>query len=264
MSINIYFVEDDPGFCKHLLQLIASTPTLECAGHAQTLAEAFEALPLPQVDLYMIDIGLPDGSGIDLMRHLHEQQPQARILAFTTLGDDKHILQSLEAGAHGYLIKTEGPQEILKSIMTLVNAGGYLSGQASKVLIEQWRHPAITPSPLRALPFPSLHANPARRLHDEPRAHARAPLPHITPAAEPFGAPDPGLRSNPTKSDSILTPKEQMVLAGVQQGLQAKGIANDMGISIFTVNQHLRSIYRKLKVRNKMEAILVARQQGVI
>mgnify|MGYP002135751906 FL=1 len=62
----------------------------------------------------------------------------------------------------------------------------------------------------------------------------------------------------------MLTPKEQVVLAGIQHGLQAKSIAHELGISIFTVNQHLRSIYRKLHVRNKMEAILVARNQGVL
>ena len=240
MSICVYLIEDDPGFARLLVELIESTPTLSLVGHSSTKADALARLPLAGVDLYLTDIGLPDGSGIEVMAHVRRLQPQARIMALTTLGDEKHILSSLEAGASGYVLKSEAPKELLHHIMTLMNVGGVLSGQASKVLINELTQ-------RRSMPGRALLTRPAGDLAVRRDGALSAPS---LPAEE--------------EGRSLLTPKEQVVLAGIQHALQAKSIAHELGISIFTVNQHLRSIYRKLHVRNKMEAILVARNQGVL
>ncbi|MEY4976140.1 MAG: hypothetical protein RIQ97_1335 [Pseudomonadota bacterium] len=240
MSICVYLVEDDPSFARLLLDLIESTPTLSLVGHSASLADAMSRLPMAGVDLYLMDIGLPDGSGVDVMAHVHRLQPQARIMALTSLGDEKHILSSLEAGASGYVLKSEAPRDLLQHIMTLMNVGGVLSGQASKVLIGELTQ-------RRSTPVRSLLSRAAAEL----TLRREAPV-----SAAPM--------SGDEESRPLLTPKEQVVLAGIQHGLQAKSIAHELGISIFTVNQHLRSIYRKLHVRNKMEAILVARNQGVL
>ena len=169
-------------------------------------------------DVFLVDLGLPDGSGQTIIQHITRVRPSARIMVLSTLGDPKHILSSLEMGAHGYLLKSESPEHILHHIITLVNEGGVLSGLASKIVIQEMaqRHPTSAQ------------------------------------------------RSASGTAPAALTPKELRVLSLVQTGLPAKSIAFHLNISIFTVNQHLRSIYRKLNVRNKMEAVQSASNLGLL
>ncbi len=229
MKVSVFIIEDDPEFGKVLLTLLAATPLLDVAGIAPCMAEARIHIDQVENDVYLVDISLPDGSGIDMMRHIKERYPQAKILALSTLGDEKHIFNSIQAGASGYLLKSEMPANIIQSIVNLVNDGGYLSGHASKVLINRL-----------------LSTTQSGMLTSSTGHDARAGL---TPDHSP---------------QVTLTKKEFEVLNNAQTGTPAKKIADKMGISIFTVNQHLRSIYHKLNARNKMEAVQSARQKGLL
>lgn len=209
MTIQVFLVEDDPEFGRSLVELIRSSPLLQLCAWADTVELALDNIRTSHADVYLVDLGLPDGSGDTVIEHIAHIRPQARVLVLSTLGDPKHILSSLELGAHGYLLKSDPPERILSSIITLINEGGVLSGHASKIVIQEMaqRRPA-------------------------------------------------GLRPDQSSNrPSPLTPKEREVLRLIQTGLPAKSIAHQLTISIFTVNQHLRSIYRKLNVRNKMEAV---------
>jgi DNA-binding NarL/FixJ family response regulator len=218
MTIQVFLVEDDHEFGQAMIDLIRTNPLLQVSGWADTVARAqVEIIDCP-ADVYLVDLGLPDGSGQTVIEHIARHRPQARILILSTLGDPKHILTSLELGAHGYLLKSDPPAHILHSIITLINEGGVLSGHASKVLIQSMTQ----------------------------RPHAKFSM-------------VPG-----SNRPSLLTPKEQEVLRLVQTGQPAKIIADGLDISIFTVNQHLRSIYRKLNVRNKMEAVQSAISRGML
>jgi len=218
MTLQVFLVEDDPEFGRSLVELLASTPLLQLAGWADSVAQAQHDISGCDADVFLVDLGLPDGSGQTVIEHIARSCPHARILVLSTLGDPKHILTSLELGAHGYLLKSDPPEQILHSIITLINEGGVLSGHASKVVIQEM----------------------AQRL---PRTLQRA---------------------SSSNSPASLTPKEREVLRLIQTGLPAKIIASQLMISIFTVNQHLRSIYRKLNVRNKMEAVQSALSLGVL
>lgn len=209
MTIHVFLVEDDPEFGRALVDLIRSSPLLQLSGWADTVALALDNIRTSNADVFLVDLGLPDGSGHTVIEQIAKTRPQARVLVLSTLGDPKHIISSLELGAHGYLLKSDAPDKILHSIITLVNEGGVLSGHASKIVIET----------MMQRPPPTAQRG----------VHVAGP--------------------------ASLTPKELDVLRLVQTGLPAKGIANHLGISIFTINQHLRSIYRKLNVRNKMEAV---------
>jgi len=218
MTIQVFLVEDDPEFGRQLVDLIRTNPLLQLCGWVDTVALALDNIRTSHADVFLVDLGLPDGSGQTVIQHIARVQPTARVMVLSTLGDPKHILSSLETGAHGYLLKSEPPDHLLHHIITLVNEGGVLSGLASKIVIQEMaqRHPQTAQ-----------------------RSTAGA-----TPAA--------------------LTPKELKVLSLVQIGLPAKSIAPQLNISIFTVNQHLRSIYRKLNVRNKMEAVQSALNLGLL
>jgi len=209
MTLQVFLVEDDPEFGRSLVELIRSSPLLQLCAWADTVALALDNIGTTSADVFLVDLGLPDGSGQQVIEHIAKTRPHARVLVLSTLGDPKHILSSLELGAHGYLLKSDPPEHILRSIITLINEGGVLSGHASKIVIQEMAHRTPMTSP----------------------RHVAG----MTPA--------------------LLTPKEREVLRLVQTGLPAKSIASQLEISIFTVNQHLRSIYRKLNVRNKMEAV---------
>jgi DNA-binding NarL/FixJ family response regulator len=218
MTIQVFLVEDDPEFGRHLVELIRSNPLLQLCGWVDTVALALDNIRTSHADVFLVDLGLPDGSGQTIIQHITRVRPSARIMVLSTLGDPKHILSSLEMGAHGYLLKSESPEHILHHIITLVNEGGVLSGLASKIVIQEMaqRHPTSAQ------------------------------------------------RSASGTAPAALTPKELRVLSLVQTGLPAKSIAFHLNISIFTVNQHLRSIYRKLNVRNKMEAVQSALNLGLL
>ena len=218
MTIQVFLVEDDPEFGRNLVAMIRSNPLLHLCGWADTVALAIDNIRTTDADVFLVDLGLPDGSGQTVIQHIARHRPQARVMVLSTLGDPKHILSSLDMGAHGYLLKSDPPELILNSIITLVNDGGVLSGHASKIVIQAMAQR----SPQSTHPFPS----------------------GTTPAS--------------------LTPKELKVLGLVQTGMPAKVIATQLNISIFTVNQHLRSIYRKLNVRNKMEAVQSALNLGLM
>ena len=229
MKISVFIIEDDPGFGKLLLSVLSTTPLLEIAGIAQCLADARSHIDKYENDVYLVDISLPDGSGIDIMQYIRERYMGAKILALSTLGDEKHIFNSIQAGAAGYLLKSEMSTNIIQSIISLVNDGSYLSSHASKVLIQR----------LLNTSKPAQLSQPSKQT----------------------------LNLNYRQDNSAavwLTKKEFEVLSNAQSGLPAKIIADTMGISIFTVNQHLRSIYQKLNVRNKMEAVQSARQKGLL
>jgi DNA-binding NarL/FixJ family response regulator len=218
MTLQIFLVEDDHEFGQALVDLLKSTPLLQLSGWAQTVAQAQTQILDTAADVYLVDLGLPDGSGQTVIQHITRHRPHARILVLSTLGDPKHILSSLTLGDHGYLLKSDPPQHILHSIITLINEGGVLSGHASKVVIQ-----SVTQ-------------------RGTPQAN------HLANLDRP----------------ALLTPKEQEVMRLVQTGRPAKVIADTLEISIFTVNQHLRSIYRKLNVRNKMEAVQSAVARGML
>ncbi len=236
MKLSVYLIEDDLDFAKFLLELLMSNPLFDVAGHACTLSEARTFLQDQVADVFLVDINLPDGNGIDMMREIRARHADAKIMVLSTLGHEKHILMSLQAGASGYLLKSEIPSQIIHSIVSVANDGGALGQHASKVLIDRFtqssNHQGHSPS-TAVLTAPELQA---LLTSDEVR------------------------RTETT----ALTPRELEIIKVVQSGAATKKVAALFGISAFTVNQHLRSIYAKMGARNKMEAVQAARQQGIL
>lgn len=229
MKTSVFMIEDEPECQTLLMDLMARSPLLDVTGLAASVAEAKTHIDRHACEVFLVNTVLPDGSGIEVMRHIQARQPQAKILAVSTLGDEKHILGSLQAGASGYLLKAQLSNHLIESIISLINGGGYLCAHTSKVLIERLRHSLQAPA---SLPVSG------------PRRPSQTPM-RIT-------------------HEATLTRKELEVLDHAKVGSPAKKIAALMGISIFTVNQHLRNIYHKLHARNRLQAIESARMQGLI
>lgn len=227
MKTSLFIVEDDPDFGKTLCLLLKKSPFLEISGIATSVSAAKVHIDEFEDQIYLVDLTLPDGNGIQVMKCILKKYPRAKILALSTLGDENHILTSIKAGASGYLLKSEMPENIIQSIISLINGDGYLSGHASKIIIQLFNNFSTSY-------FTQIDS------------------------VENISSETTGTLAQ------TLTRKECKVLKEAEIGSQAKNIADKLDISIFTVNQHLRNIYRKLNVRNKMEAVQIARRLGLI
>lgn len=108
--IRVALVEDDVSFQNALKEAIQAAPDMALLGVAGTRAQGLQMLDEVQVDVLLVDLGLPDGSGIDVIRAAHAQWPGCNIMVSTTFGDELHVVQSLEAGASGYLLKDGTPE----------------------------------------------------------------------------------------------------------------------------------------------------------
>ncbi len=222
--IRIMLVEDDVNFQNALADAIQVAPDMTITKMASTRAQGLQALELPQPDVLLVDLGLPDGSGIDVIRAAHAQWPGCAIMVSTAFGDEAHVMQSIESGASGYLLKDSSPHRIVDEIRSL-HAGG---------------------SPISPLI--------ARQVLMRFRSSEKEAAPAATSAT--LSAEQP--------SRAALSEREREVLEFITKGFKAEEIAKLMQVSRYTVLSFVRRIYAKLEVNSKAEAIYEARAQGLL
>jgi DNA-binding NarL/FixJ family response regulator len=122
-QIRVALVEDDVNFQNALIDAIGAAPDMTLQSVAGTRALGLQALDQIQADVLLVDLGLPDGSGIDVIRAAHTQWPGCNIMVSTTFGDELNVMQSLEAGASGYLLKDSAPERMVFEIRSLYSGG---------------------------------------------------------------------------------------------------------------------------------------------
>jgi DNA-binding response OmpR family regulator len=114
-------VEDDAGIAGGLAD------SLQQAGYAVDVCggvkDAWAALSVESFDVLVLDLGLPDGNGIELIRQVSQKKPEADIMVVTVFGDEQHVVSSIEAGATGYILKDSTPADVI-SCIRLLRAGG--------------------------------------------------------------------------------------------------------------------------------------------
>lgn len=127
MATKIFIVDDHPMIVAGLHSLLSQLENLEVAG---SVSNAFEAIPFlknNEVDIILLDINLPDVSGIDLCKKIHKEFPQVKIIGISTFSERSYISRMIENGALGYLIKSASKEEISEAIETVLNGKMYLS-----------------------------------------------------------------------------------------------------------------------------------------
>lgn len=123
MTIRVLVVEDEPSFLQRFCDAIAAEPGLSLCGSASTLAEALERVDTLAPDVVLTDLGLPDGNGVEVIRRAKAANPTCDVVVVTMFGDDGNVIDSIRAGATGYLLKDAMPKDIASSILQ-VRAGG--------------------------------------------------------------------------------------------------------------------------------------------
>jgi DNA-binding NarL/FixJ family response regulator len=234
MSTRVLIVEDEPEFARRFTNAVLSDTSLALAGCAGTGRAAIALLEAQPVDVVLLDLGLPDMNGVDVIRQAMRHHG-CDVLVVTMFDDDQHVLDSIEAGAAGYLLKDALPGSIVSSIHDLRNGGSPISPGIARNILDRFR---LTLAPART-------SAPAR---------AAASVIAAEPAA-PRLAPTPG---------SPLTDRETELLRLTAKGLSFDTISDLMGISPHTVVAHVRKIYRKLAVHSRGEAVYEATQLGIL
>jgi DNA-binding NarL/FixJ family response regulator len=232
-AILVALVEDDPFFTAAFVDALNKAPDMRVHGVACNLAQGMALLQGPPADVLLVDLGLPDGSGIDLIEAAQHRWPQCAVMVSTVFGDEAHVMRSLEMGAAGYLLKDSAPARLAEEIRTVRAGGSPISPLIARQLLVRFRRSG-----------PSMAAS----------------MPPSTPA--PMSTPAPP--ALPAGEQAHLSPREHQVLQYIGKGFSYEEIGTLMGVSRNTVLSFVRRIYAKLKVRSQIEAIHEARMQGLL
>jgi DNA-binding NarL/FixJ family response regulator len=134
---TVMVVEDDPAFLTQFCRIVSSDAELRLFAAVADLASARQAMRTAAPDVLLIDLGLPDGSGIDLIRETARRRPETDIMVITIFGDEDHVLASIEAGATGYILKDSLPAEFVDLIKQLRAGGSPISPVIARQLLKR-------------------------------------------------------------------------------------------------------------------------------
>lgn len=212
-SITVLLVEDDEPMRIEFESMVLNHPRLTLAGSVSTLNDAWTLLRHTAPDVAIVDLGLHDGDGVELIKLLHQQSYPTAVLVATIFGDEAHVIRAIEAGARGYLLKDTAIDEFAKAVELVHSGGAPLSPQIARHLLKRF---------------------------------------------------EPVEKASITLRQDGLTVREIDILKHISQGFTVAESARMLNISSHTVATHIKNIYSKLAVHNRVEAIIQARNQGLI
>ena len=152
MSASVLVVEDEPEFMRRFAEAVLADPTLQLTAVVPTGGAAIALLDAQAPDAMLVDLGLPDISGVDVIRHAALKHPTCDILVVTMFGDDEHVMASIEAGATGYLLKDASPERIAAAIHELRDGGSPISPSIARRVLSRFRVAMTGASPEHAAP----------------------------------------------------------------------------------------------------------------
>jgi len=246
MTVKVLILEDNPVarsfLCRVVRESFSDANHITEAGDLLTarrhIALTGGAQGLHGADpfkLILVDLELPDGNGMELLAELGHY-PATKIVT-TLYSDDEHLFPALQCGADGYLLKEDRFEVLVEEMQKIVRGQPPLSPAIARRLLTHFRH---------------------------------------GPGGGDSQAPDSGFAttsgfstSRPVPMEKApeterLTPRETEVLTYLSKGFTIKEIASLMGIKWFTVNDHIKSIYKKLNVSSRAEAAVLASKQGLV
>lgn len=136
-------VEDDAAFLNRFCKIVAADPELELFAAVADGASARQALAKHAPDVLLIDLGLPDVSGIEIVRETTQRHPETDIMVVTVFGDEDHVIASIAAGATGYLLKDSLPEDFVKVIKELRAGGSPITPIIARQLLKRFQVPTV-------------------------------------------------------------------------------------------------------------------------
>ncbi|MFZ0023243.1 response regulator [Acinetobacter sp.] len=186
---------------------------------ANTVKEAYSIVQQQPIALALVDLGLPDGSGISIIEKIREQDAQALILVVSAWSTQDSLFSAIQAGATGYVLKEWDDVEVALAIRSILRGGAPIDPFIAREILKQISIPAISAT----------------------------------------------VEQNRSAADQeTLTQREQEILSLVAQGLSNREIAEQLCVSRYTVESHIKHIYRKLSVSKRTKAVSTARHLGIL
>jgi DNA-binding NarL/FixJ family response regulator len=200
--IRIAIVEDNKILRQSLEQLFNKTGTFQCVCSLGNLQNVVSEFNKTHPEIVLMDIGLPDISGIEGVRTIKSSFPDIQVLMFTVFEDEEKIFEAIRAGASGYLLKKTPSEDIVEAVKQLHEGGAPMSPSIARKVLG------------------SFHGQAGNMM-------------------DPYN----------------LTSREKDVLNSLSDGLSYKKIADKYFVSISTVRTHICSIYQKLHVHSRAQAV---------
>lgn len=141
---RVAIVEDNPTVRQTLARWIDEARGLTCVCACSTAEEALEKLPRIAPDVVLMDIQLPNRSGIECTGRLRQLLPSVQVIMVTVYRDYDRIFQAMKAGACGYLLKRSSADEIIRAIAEVRSGGAPMSGEIARRVVESFREPVAT------------------------------------------------------------------------------------------------------------------------
>ena len=211
--IRVLLADDHAVVRKGIRQFLEEANDITIVAEAENGAEAMRLVEEHQPDIAVLDIRMPEVTGVEATRQIKACFPQTRVLILTAYDDDPYVFALLQAGADGYVLKTASGDELVRAVRTVHRGESALSPEIASKVVRQ----AIS--------------------------------------GRPESAAD---------QIEILTDRELDVLRLAARGLTNRAIGHELGISHRTVQGHLASIYGKLGVNSRTEAVTEALRRGWI
>jgi two-component system invasion response regulator UvrY len=125
--IRALIADDHAVVRQGLKQILGDTPEMLVAGEATTGQEVLDKVRAETWDVVVLDISMPDRSGLDVLKQLRSERPKLPVLVLSMHSEDQYAVRVLKAGASGYLTKDSAPDELVKAIRKVVSGGTYVS-----------------------------------------------------------------------------------------------------------------------------------------
>lgn len=208
--VRVVIVDDHPIVRAGMRMVLDGVPGIQIVGEGTNGQDALRQVAELHPDVLVLDVNLPDISGLEVTRRLHAQGTATAVLILTVRNDSQMVFDLLQAGAAGYVLKDDTLETLGSALQAVANGEIWLSSRITEQVIQ------------RAL------------------GEAKAP-----------SKPSPG-----------LTPREMEVLRLLALGLDNEAIAQNLTLTMRTVQNHVSTIYGKLGVDSRAEAILYAIRRG--
>ena len=134
-DFSVLIVEDQARFRDAFQLALASVPDIELLGIAPDLPQGRKLFDQTLPDVLLVDLDLPGGSGIELIRHAAQTRPSCDVMVISVFGDEQHVLASIEAGATGYLLKDSLALDLAGQLRTLRSGGSPISPVIARRLL---------------------------------------------------------------------------------------------------------------------------------
>ena len=232
---QVWIVEDDKNTRTYLSEQVLAHAQLELVVAHAYKQEALNWMAHynDTVDVLLCDLGLPDGSGLEVIRQAQQMWPVCETMVISMFGDQSNVLASIEAGAVGYIHKDAEWGDVAQSILDMKAGAAPMSPMIARGVLTRFRQMSLLKSETEV----------ALRTQD-------------AGLSDTLGA-DLNLELN-------ITPREIEVLNLIARGFSYAEIAQLQSRSVHTVQTHIKNLYRKLAVHSKSEAVYEAQRLGLL